>query len=75
TGRVSNVMLLTKERRKIHHISYDYCRLMLPIIPCGLAPGWLIVSEKLEKLKGLIKPLSFSNSTLILSGTISREYA
>ncbi|MDQ3076011.1 MAG: hybrid sensor histidine kinase/response regulator, partial [bacterium] len=40
--RVSNVMLLTKERRKIHHISYDYCRLMLPIIPCGLAPGWLI---------------------------------
>ncbi|MDQ3076425.1 MAG: hypothetical protein M3Q34_04865, partial [bacterium] len=53
TGRVSNVMLLTKERRKIHHISYDYCRLMLPIIPCGLAPGWLIHENEFRKFQAI----------------------
>ncbi|MDQ3076120.1 MAG: hypothetical protein M3Q34_03245, partial [bacterium] len=58
-GRVSNVMLLTKERRKIHHISYDYCRLMLPIIPCGLAPGWLIFL--------LVLSLVFVSNVTILS--------
>ncbi|MDQ3076271.1 MAG: hypothetical protein M3Q34_04040, partial [bacterium] len=60
-GRVSNVMLLTKERRKIHHISYDYCRLMLPIIPCGLAPGWLILPnrQKYLKTKNYSRPVDY----------------